>query len=101
MNENDQGARQHGAGNGSERVGSDLGRTLRELLRQGNRRRVLLTRQGEVLLRLPLTLVAVLALLLLWRGPAVLVLAVGLVLVFRVRVTLERTPEPPPSPNGA
>lgn len=80
-----------------EHLARNLWDTLATLVRQGNRRRVTLrSRDGEVWVRMPLTLVALLALLLLPSWP---LLVVVIVVGFAVgaQVAVERQHEAPPS----
>ncbi len=66
-----------------------LGRTLARLLAEGNRRQFTVhDGHGGVLLRLPLTVVALLGLLLLWRALPLLLLLGVLALVLRGRWSL-------------
>ena len=78
-----------------EHLARNLADVLTRLVRQGNRRRVTLrSREGEVWVRMPLTLAALLALLLLPYWPLLVVL---IVVGFAVgaQVAVERQPHEP------
>ena len=80
-----------------EHLARTLGDVITRLVRQGNRRRVTLrSRDGEVWVRMPLTLAALLALLLLPYWPLLVVL---IVIGFAVgaQVAVERQPDAPSS----
>ena len=80
-----------------EHLARTLGDVITRLVRQGNRRRVTLrSREGEVWVRMPLTLAALLALLLLPYWPLLVVL---IVVGFAVgaQVAVERQPDAPSS----
>jgi|GEM_PF-6860522 len=66
-------------------------KTCSRLLREGNRRQLLLRNaSGRTVLRLPLTATALIALFLLWRVPILLILAVLIALALRVQMAIYR-----------
>ncbi len=70
--------------------GVDFAAMLNGILAAGNRRRLVLRHRGETVLRLPLTVVAVVALILLWQSAFLLVALVALVFFLQIQVSLER-----------
>ncbi len=80
----------------------DLWDTLTKLVRQGNRRRVTLrNREGEVWVRMPLTLAALLALLLLPYWPLLVVLIViGFAVGAQLAIERQHDEQPSGPPSG-
>lgn len=76
--------------------GVDFAAMLNGLLAAGNRRRLVLRHRGETVLRMPLTVMAVVALILLWQSPFLLVALVALVFFLQVQVSFERRTDVPP-----
>lgn len=88
--------RQQPSGNGNGNGGIDFAALLNGLLAAGNRRRLVLRHRGETVLRLPLTIAVLVALILLWQSAFLLVAVVALVLFLQVSVSLERRVDSPP-----
>lgn len=83
----------NGNNNGDNRQqngGVDFAGMFNNVLNAGNRRRLVLRHRGETVLRLPLTIVALIALILLWQSPFLLIAMVALVFFLQVQVSFER-----------
>ena len=76
--------------NRQQNGGIDFAAMFNNVLNAGNRRRLVLRHRGETVLRLPLTIVAVIALILLWQSAFLLVALVALVFFLQVQVSFER-----------
>lgn len=87
---------QPGGNNQPNNSGFDFAAMLNGLLAAGNRRRLVLRHRGETVLRLPLTIVALVVLILLWQSAFLLVALVALILFLQVNVSLERRVDAPP-----
>lgn len=94
--EHDRDRQEYSSGNQQSNGGIDFAAMFNGLLAAGNRRRLVLRHRGETVLRLPLTIAAVVALILLWQSAFLLVAVVALVLFLQVRVSLERRVDAPP-----
>ena len=82
-------------GNGGNNV--DFVAMINGILAAGNRRRLVLRHRGETVLRLPLTVVVLIALILLWQSAFLLVALVALVFFTQTQISFERRSdvEPP------
>lgn len=97
-NSNQQNQQQQGdppRGNGGNSV--DFVAMINGILAAGNRRRLVLRHRGETVLRLPLTVVVLIALILLWQSAFLLVALVALVFFTQTQISFERRSdvEPP------
>lgn len=70
--------------------GVDVTAIFNSLWNEGNRRRLVLRHNGETVLRLPMTIVAILLLVLLWQSPFLLVIGIALIFFLRLQVVFER-----------
>ncbi len=73
--------------------GTDIMATISNLWEQGNRRRLVIRHQGETMLRLPLAIAVIIALIMLWQSPFFLVVGIALVFFLRLQVSFERRPD--------